>query len=249
MKYNRLKFNPKLHAYLLDDKPITGVTTILKVIAKPFLIPWAANMAVDYIEKHQVIGHYNMATKTGSIEFDMGFTELLKQAKSAHTQKRDKAGDIGKEAHKLCENWIKSKDGNVKKSKSPQVNKMVRNFCEWANKNKVKFIASEKKVFSEKYWFCGTYDFLCEIDKKIWLGDIKTGSGIYPDMFFQTAGYQICEEEMNPKLKIDGHIIVNIKKNGTLLEKRSISNKDNKEAFLSALTLYRIMSKVEGNTL
>jgi len=240
MKYNRLKFNPKLHAYLLDDKPITGVTTILKVIAKPFLIPWAANMAVDYIKNN---------LKRDDLITQKDFDLVLDQARKAHTQKRDKAGDIGKEAHKLCENWIKSKDGNVKKSKSPQVNKMVRNFCEWANKNKVKFIASEKKVFSEKYWFCGTYDFLCEIDKKIWLGDIKTGSGIYPDMFFQTAGYQICEEEMNPKLKIDGHIIVNIKKNGTLLEKRSISNKDNKEAFLSALTLYRIMSKVEGNTL
>ena len=246
MKYNRLKFNPKLHAYLLDDKPITGVTTILKVIAKPFLIPWAANMAVDYIKmRFEKAGDTRSEFYENPLELDKVFQE----AREAHTQKRDKAGDIGKEAHKLCENWIKSKDGNVKKSKSPQVNKMVRNFCEWANKNKVKFIASEKKVFSEKYWFCGTYDFLCEIDKKIWLGDIKTGSGIYPDMFFQTAGYQICEEEMNPKLKIDGHIIVNIKKNGTLLEKRSISNKDNKEAFLSALTLYRIMSKVEGNTL
>jgi len=247
MKYNRLKFNPKLHAYLLDDKPITGVTTILKVIAKPFLIPWAANMAVDYI-KGKTPFYLSKEEELIIINLD-NFNKALQEAREAHTQKRDKAGDIGKEAHKLCENWIKSKDGNVKKSKSPQVNKMVRNFCEWANKNKVKFIASEKKVFSEKYWFCGTYDFLCEIDKKIWLGDIKTGSGIYPDMFFQTAGYQICEEEMNPKLKIDGHIIVNIKKNGTLLEKRSISNKDNKEAFLSALTLYRIMSKVEGNTL
>ena len=35
---NRLKFEPKLHAYTLDDKPITGVTTILKIIAKPALI-------------------------------------------------------------------------------------------------------------------------------------------------------------------------------------------------------------------
>ena len=130
-----------------------------------------------------------------------------------------------------------------------QLQKMAQNFINWAKKNKVKFLASEKRVYSEKYWFCGTYDFLCEIDKKIWLGDIKTSSGIYPDMFFQTAGYQICEEEMNPDLKIDGHIIVNIKKDGTINEKRSISNEDNKKAFLSALTLCRVINKIEGTTL
>jgi len=241
----RLKFEPKLHAYTLDDKPITGVTTILRVVAKPFLIGWAANMAVDYIDKHQVIGHYNMSTKTGSIEFDMGFTELLKEARTAHTRTRDKAGDIGTIVHKHCENYI---NGKQFITAIPQELKMIDHFVGWAKENKVKFLASERQVYSEKYWFAGTYDFLCEIDGKIWLGDIKTSSGIYPEHFFQTAGYQICEEEMN-QTKIDGHIILNLKKDGKFNEKRSISNKDNKTAFLSALNLYRIINKVQNTML
>ena len=45
-----LKFNEEKHLYTLDDKPVTGVTTILKTIAKPQLIQWAANEAVNYIK-------------------------------------------------------------------------------------------------------------------------------------------------------------------------------------------------------
>ena len=33
------------HSYTLDGKRLTGVTTILGVIAKPALIGWAARMA------------------------------------------------------------------------------------------------------------------------------------------------------------------------------------------------------------
>jgi hypothetical protein len=234
---SRLKFNAKNHHYTLDGKPITGVTTILGVIAKPALIQWSANMAVDYICENisQLI--------TGDKETQ---DRLLLEARKAHCQKRDKAADIGTLAHKQIEKWIKKE---APEPVSEQVKKMVDNFIDWATKNKVKFLASERQVYSEKYFFCGTYDFLCEIDNKIWLGDIKTSSGIYPEMFFQTAGYQICEEEMKPELKIDGHLIVNLKKDGTIQEKRSVSNQTNKEAFLAALTLYRALESVRGRTL
>lgn len=239
----RLKFEPKLHVYTLDDKPITGVTTILKVIAKPALINWAANMAVDYIQ-NEIKG------KT-AIELDLfdnnrkSWDDIFNEARKAHYQTRDKAGNIGTIVHKHCENWI---NGDPVITAIPQELKMVDNFVGWAKENKVKFLQSERQVYSEKYWFCGTYDFLCEIDGKIWLGDIKTSSGIYPDMFFQTAGYQICEEEMG-QTKIDGHIILNLKKDGKFNEKRSISNKQNKEAFLSALTLYRALESIKSKTL
>jgi len=238
----RLKFNPKNHHYTLEidgiDKPITGVTTILKVISKPALINWAANMAVDYIANKFKEFNYPVIT-------DDNLLPWLKEARSVHYQTRDKAGDIGKIVHKHCENYI---NGKPFITGIPQELKMVDNFVGWTKENKVKFLQSERQVYSEKYWFCGTYDFLCEIDGKVWLGDIKTSSGIYPDMFFQTAGYQICEEEMG-QTKIDGHIILNLKKDGKFLEKRSISNKQNKEAFLSALTLYRAIESIKGKTL
>ena len=255
---SKLEFNPNNHRYTIEGKALTGVTTILGVIAKNNLIQWAADMAAIYgLEDKQIIG---IKTKYEEIQkisdwkkkkiakdnLDKEYPEY-KQARTAHCQKRDKAGDTGTRVHSLCEDFINTK--KVPDIKDPKEKKMFDNFYLWQKANKVKFLGSERRVFSEKFWFAGTYDFLCEIDGKIWLGDIKTGSGIYPEMFFQCAGYQICEEEMNPKIKIDGYIIVNLKKDGKFDEKRSISNKNNKQAFLSALNLYRAINKVESDTL
>ena len=238
---SRLQFNSKNHHYTLDDKPITGVTTILNMIAKPALINWAANMAVDYIDAKLPVKRDKNILQVDADDFK----SILEQARKAHCQKRDKAGDIGTFVHKQIEKWINKEPTD---KMTLQAQKMFRNFTNWATENKVKFLASERQVYSEKYFFAGTYDFLCEIDGKTWLGDIKTSSGIYPEMFFQCAGYQICEEEMG-KRKIDGHIILNLKKDGTFKEKRSISNNDNKKAFLSALNLYRVINKVKNTTL
>ena len=231
----KLTFDPKLHAYRLGGKPITGCTTILNVIAKPFLIPWAANMAVDYIEaKEKEAEGLGLAKET------------LQEARKAHAQKRDKAGDIGKEVHRWAEQYIKSLMGNKNNAKvhtllidNQQLQKMSQNFINWAKENKVKFLASEKQVYSEKYFFCGTYDFLAEIDGKTYLGDIKTTSNIYPEHFIQCAGYQICEEELNPKLKIDGHIVVNLSKDGKIKTQTNYDVVGYKRLFLAALVLYR----------
>lgn len=234
----KLEFNEKNHRYTLDEKPVTGVTTILGVIAKPALINWSANMAVDYMCEH--IGEL--------LKFPINkenTDKILKEARKAHCMKRDKAADIGTIAHKQIENWI---NGDPLDEVDSKVRKMVDNFIGWADKNKVEFLASEKQVYSEKNWFAGTYDFLCKIDGKTYLGDVKTSSGIYPEMFFQCAAYQICEEEME-EVKIDGCVIVNIRKDGTFEEKRSISNETNKEAFLAALKLYRAINKVSGTVL
>lgn len=238
---SRLKFNKKDHHYTLDNKPITGVTTILSVISKPALINWAANQAVDYIrdkiadqfQKEKILPRLDLPT-------------ILEEARKAHRQKRDKAGDIGTIAHLLIDDWIKNGKKTIEvsdqvkdKQDAQKITEMVLNFINWATENKLKFLASEQQVYSEKYWFCGTYDFLAKIDNKIYLGDVKTSSNIYPEMWAQCSGYQICEQEMNPKQKIDGHLIVNLKKDGKIQTKTSYDYAGYRKMFLGALAIYR----------
>lgn len=245
----RLQFDEKRHLYLLDDKKVVGTTTVLGVISKPALIPWASNQAVDYIQdaiRRHTSDSKSVKPKNIELPTD-NWDNMLKEARRAYAQKRDKAGDVGSLVHKCIEQYINRKLYDPKISK--QAHKMINNFKIWARENKVEFLGSEQQVYSEKNWYAGTFDFLCTIDGKTYLGDVKTSSGIYPEMFFQCAAYQIAYEEMNPKVKIDGSIIVNLKKDGTINEKRSISNKTNKEAFLAALCLYRAMNKVAGTVL
>ena len=232
-----LKFDEKLHLYTLDDKPITGVTTILKTISKPQLIQWSANMAVEYIEKE--------VAKIGLESISDKWEEILKQAKTAHTRKANKAAGTGTAAHSWCEQYINAK---IKGEKEPERDEslalMTDNFVKWAEEGKVKFISAEQRVFSREKWFAGTYDFDCEIDGKLYLGDLKTSSAIYPEMLLQCAGYRIAVEEMNRPdiVPFDGSIVVNCKKDGKMDWIISKDYEKEKKAFLSALDIYRYIS-------
>ena len=233
-------FQENGHSHYFDGKKMTGITTVLGVIAKPFLITWAANMAVDFICDH--IKELVTGTKD---EQDA----ILKEAKSAHRKKKEEAGNLGTDVHAVIEAKIKEaierNDGVIgghDVNEEPQVS----HFIDWAMANDVKFLESEKHIYSEKLWLGGVCDFVCEIEGEVWIGDIKTGKNIYAEAFFQTAGYQILFEEMELYPNIKGHLILNLKKDGTFDEKRSVSNVDNKSAFLSALNLYRVIEKING---
>lgn len=229
---------------LVDEewKNLTGCTTVLNVIAKPFLIPWAARMAVDLLKpKLKEIKELSQAS----------FELLLEEARTAHCKRRDKGGNYGTkvhdEIHLLILDAITNSFGYIQGTKKSE-EKSVRNFIKWAIVNKVKFLETEKNIYSEELFVGGIADFVCEIDKQIWLGDIKTSkSGIYPENFWQCGGYHLMLEAMGLYPDITGYLILNLKKSGEVLEKRSVSMNESKEAFLSCLSIYRIKEKIKSS--
>lgn len=224
------KFDEANHIHYLDSKPLMGVTSVLNVIGKEALIPWASGCAVDFLKEH---------IKKGKVITD----EIYKEAKSAYKKKRDSAGNVGTMSHKLIESYIKSSTEPVFGQGDDIVKKIFENFKNWSVTNKVKFLESEKNVYSRELWIGGICDFVCEIDGKIYIGDVKTSSGIYPENFWQTSAYQYCLKEMGLYDNITGHIIVNCRKDGSFDEKRSISYNEGIEAFKACLTIYKISKK------
>jgi len=240
------RFEEKGHSHWFNGERMTGITTVLSVIAKPALISWAANMAVDYIDEKLPVKRDNNVL---SVDAD-DFKRILEEARKAHTRKKETAGEKGKDIHALIEERIKGAIKNNNGMIDPQAideNDQIQKFIEWTQDNKVKFLESELHLYSESKFLGGVCDFVAEIDGEKWIGDIKTG-GVYPEAFYQMAGYQILMEEMKIYPDIKGHIVIGLK-NGELVEKRSISNEDNQAAFLSALSLYRITQKVNGQIL
>jgi len=241
----KFEFNEKEHLYTLGGKPLTGVTTILGVIAKPALIQWAANEAVECVDKMiwetQILPYEYVNGDARVIITDKQLREILETARTAHARKRDKSADIGTLAHSFVETYIKT--DNFVPVEDKQVNDMVTQFIVWAQKNKVKFLASEKTVWSREFFFGGTFDFLCEMDGRTYLGDYKTSSGIYFEMFLQCAAYQLALQEHEPELKIDGHIIINTTKTGILNVETHYDYEATKEGFLACLKLYRLLNQ------
>lgn len=229
-------FEEKGHQHLWDGKRMLGVTTILGVIAKPALISWAANMATEHVSREW---KPDVAYAKDDIE------RVLAEAKKAHTKKKEAAADVGTLVHAAVENWIKNK---TEPELDEQGMKMFEHFRKWATNNKVTFLESEKHLYSEKLFLGGIVDIVAEIDGQQWICDVKTG-GVYPEAFYQMAAYQILLEEMNLPLKITGHIVLGLKKDGTFEEKRSISCDEAKEAFMAAYKIYKISQKVNSSIL
>ena len=223
------KTKKKRHIYKLGGRRLTGITTILGVISKPMLIPWASRMAVEYIKDN----------------FKGELTdELLENAKNAHRIKKETAGEQGTSCHEMVEGLIKiamEKDGFI--IQPNHSDKQVQHFINWAQKYKVRFLATEKKMYDAENFIAGTCDFICEIDGEKLVGDLKTSGAIYPEHFFQAGAYRFMLETMGEKDFV-GSVIVRLGKDGKFNEDEDViishNYEDEKKAFLSALNLYRI---------
>lgn len=143
----------------LDGSTVPGVTTVLGILNKPALVPWANDLGLQgidvrlYVDKMANIGtlaHY-------LIECDL--------------KEETPVLDIyAPEEINLAENCLLS-------------------YYEWKKKHNPKVIASELRLVSEQHGFGGTVDLYCEIDGERWLVDFKTGRAIYPEMITQLAAY------------------------------------------------------------
>lgn len=235
------KFDDKKHVYTLDGKRLYGVTSVLGVIAKPALIQWSANQAVEYIEK------YFEGLKDNSLPWPAilaaAYTDnLFKEARTAHRKKKEAAGDVGADVHAECEGLIKLAIPNGGKLTKNIVhgNQMVQKFINWAVENDVTFLASEKQMYSKEMWVAGTCDFTAKIGDKLFMGDIKTSSGIYGrEYFFQCAGYILMAEEHGEKF--DASIIVRLGKDGSFETKESHDLDTDKKGFRAALDLFKAL--------
>jgi len=232
-------FDEVNHIHKFGDKPLMGVTTVLSVISKPALIQWSASIAADYIEK-ELRENCMKVTEGGGEEILVDGESLnitCKEAKVAHRVKKETAGDFGTILHTAIENYIKT--GEAPEDLSFEGLQGFVKFMFWANKEKVKFLESEKHVWSKELWVGGICDGILTLDGKKYLFDVKTSSGIYPTMFAQMAAYHLCLKEMKEHEDIAGYLIVNLNKQGKMDLAMSNNMDFNQTFFKNALALYK----------
>lgn len=233
---SNFQFDPKGHVYTLDGKPLTGVTTVLGVIAKPALIQWAADEACKFIDE---------ARQSEKFDVEM-LGELLKEARLAHRKKKEKAADQGTDTHAQIEEYVK---GCIATNDGIPVNSIMaetparNSFIQWAVENKVKFLESEKRMYSKEWWLAGTCDLVFEQDGKRYVGDIKTMKKLWDvTPFIQCAAYAKMMVEQGEKF--DGTCIINIPKETNKVETfYRYDLEGDIKAFEAALTLYRTLNQ------
>ncbi len=180
-------FDEKKHAHTYDGKPLMGTTSVLKSWGDPgALVNWAANQAVDAIERG----------------------ESTDEARKAHLKRRDAAGDKGKEIHAQIEvvlnHWIDS--GVRENTDNPLVDKVTA----WLETEGYTPIRSEMPVYNLDLWYGGIVDAVVVKDDKKFILDFKTSGTLQTKNFYQCGAYSLALKDMKEASEISGAIIVHI---------------------------------------
>lgn len=196
---------------LPDGTVLKSVTTILKVIDKPALVNWAANLERDScVEAARLVFERLAGRKVSATTFEAALLTELTTVKQHHRE-LEKAGAIGTLVHNRIEWELRAQLGQKLKEvrlpeqhvdqKSGEISEhpahiAYREYQKWRDEARLKPIAIEQRVFSRKYKYAGTLDVYCEAYGALTLLDWKTGKGIYDEAGLQNAAYRHAWIEM-----------------------------------------------------
>lgn len=228
-----LTFNDKRHAYMVGEKFVPGVTTILKLLNKPALVPWAANQAAGYVKSK---------ASDGLSKKDIVL--IAEEARKAYQRFTDEAADIGSMVHAYAEAALKGEEAVM--PEHPAAIKGCNAFGEWRKSHDIHCLSSEMMIFSREMYYAGTADFYGYIDGELVIADFKTSSGIWNEYLLQTAAYQLAVEE-EAGVKIDARWLIRLdKKTGDFEAKRFPHSEAHCQAWRLLRQLHTYMSQIEN---
>ena len=230
-----LDFNEKKHYYTVEGEYAPSVTTILDSIAKPALIPWAANEGAKFFISHA--------------HEDMKAEDMAKGIRGAYRTSSGQALNIGMEVHKWCEEAILWKLG---KGETPlplertESKNAINAFREWTKANDVEWLTVEEKVYHRGHKFAGTVDATAIVNGDYCVIDFKTSGAIYSAYHLQCAAYAKAIEDMRGKEVDKAYVLRFDKKTGEFEAGSSVEIMDNFIAFLGFLEGYSRLRTLEN---
>ena len=196
---------------------VPGVTTVVGILDKPALINWAWKLGTQGVDWRKF---------------------------------RDDKADIGTLAHALIVGELTRQDVDTTEYSEQQI-KAAENAClsfyEWQKSHHLTVIAAEEPLVSEDHRFGGRFDIYGLVDSARELLDLKTGSGIWEEHYYQLGGYLILLEEN--EYEIDQIRILNIPRSEDenfqeiVLSGRMMEL--SKEMFLDCLSIYNRKKEVK----
>ncbi len=172
------------------DELFPSVTTVLGVINKPALVPWARNMALESVETA-------LKKRSGTQEAitPEWISQVISEARRRPEQVRDQAADFGTQAHVAIDQIVQGLEPQI----PPEMELVVNNFTEWRRDANLDLHLTETMVFSDKYRYAGAMDAIAYRDGSLVALDWKTSNGLYPEYALQVAAYANALAEMTGK--------------------------------------------------
>lgn len=216
--------------YGIDGREYPSVTTILGVLAKPALIQWASNVAVDYLASHSSSNDmFTALVGTSSIrndEFD--------NARNAYKDKSTDALDTGSVVHNAIDAYIKTGSYHLDEGMVEE-NRCMESFIRFTHEHNVEFVENEMTVFDPVKRYAGTLDAVAKIDGKRYVIDFKTSSAIYSENWMQVAAYRGAYNKMKRKSGY-GIAVLRLDKNEPKYELKLITDQKKISRYYKAFT-------------
>lgn len=228
--------NPKLRYQVSHLKPdgtwtqpniIAGVSSVLGLIPKPYLVAWAGLVATekavelldattvinvrkfvsDYVEKYQVTPYE--AIKAARKQFP-----VLDKIAKGFQAKGDEAKDTGTDAHNALEAYVLGIDYTTT---TPGGAKALESFKK--SVIKIDNPVTEQAILSRQHSYAGRFDLYCRIGGKKLIADWKTNkrdkrfnpSGAHVDNFLQMGAYALAWYEERG-VWVDDLAVINVDK-------------------------------------
>ena len=159
------------YGYIPTNETYASVTTKSGILEAPHLKKWAANLAVQYIDKN-----WNIITPQNK-------QEIYEAAVLDHVNNFRDAGDIGTQGHEIVDEYLKlwmegDKPEDIRRLIKGEdirlwaITRSAEMFCKDFN---VVPVASELLVANSQYKYAGTLDTLMMIPRVIREGDPNCG--------------------------------------------------------------------------
>jgi len=270
-----LRYDPKDHVYLLVNgdalEPQDGVTTVCHIIDKSeALIPWACKQMATKLLTDLTIVLPDGQKQLRQVTYQ-DFENLVIAAKTAHRDRLEEAGEVGHIAHAWIEMYIKAILANDQSRQEELLAKFpdderARNCCfaalGWMKNHNVRWIGTERKIYSRKWKYAGTLDGLCVVDScsdpkccprpfkdRLTVSDWKTSNYLYKEYRLQTAAYQYAYEEETGE-KIQDRWIIRLGKEDAEFDPWHVEADQyyrDFQAFRLALELRRTVGEIDEN--
>jgi hypothetical protein len=160
---------------------VPGVTSIVSMLPKPFLAPWAAKMAAEFVVD-------NLGTVLGLATSDrVAAIELIKGASRRYTAK---AGETGTSVHGYFETVALGQKARV----TPDIAEYAKQIDAFLDKWQPEFHYVEQTVWSDEHAYAGSFDCIVTIEGEQIILDLKTSqSGVHAETALQLAAYRYAD--------------------------------------------------------
>lgn len=167
-----------LRWYTFNDKDYLSVTSMRKSLGIPYTLHrWVMKQTLEAVQKDPSL----IVRRDGETLANVR-TRVMKAGES----ERDKAAERGTEVHDIIASDTLLRD--VPPELRPYVEQYARAVIDLG----IRPLLVERTVYNDRYGYAGSFDLLAQVKShgdRIYIIDLKTGKGTYPEYALQVYAY------------------------------------------------------------